>query len=142
MVCLHGCKDSLLVAESGDCSSLRCVDFSLWWLLLLWSTGSRCTGFRSFSVQASLLHGVWDLVGPGTESVSPALAGGFLFTGPPGKSTGPLISGLLAAQPWFPTSRAPDPPSFGFHDPKPPSCMANDRLKEGVCGVVTGHRGF
>ena len=22
-------------------SSLRCVGFSLWWLLLLWSTGSR-----------------------------------------------------------------------------------------------------
>ena len=33
-----------LVAASGGCSSLRCVGFSLRWLLLLWSTGSRCTG--------------------------------------------------------------------------------------------------
>ena len=29
-----------LVAASGGCSSLPCVGFSLWWLLL-WSTGSR-----------------------------------------------------------------------------------------------------
>ena len=29
---------------------------------------------------------MWDLSGPGIEPVSPALAGGFLTTGPPGKS--------------------------------------------------------
>ena len=29
--------------------------------------------------------GMWDLPGPGTEPVSPALAGRFLTTGPPGK---------------------------------------------------------
>ncbi|KAJ8782467.1 hypothetical protein J1605_010175 [Eschrichtius robustus] len=29
---------------------------------------------------------MWDLLGPGLEPVSPALAGGFLTTGPPGKS--------------------------------------------------------
>ena len=29
---------------------------------------------------------MWDLPGPGTEPVSPASAGGFLTTGPPGKS--------------------------------------------------------
>ena len=29
---------------------------------------------------------MWDLVTPGIEPVSPALAGGFLTTGPPGKS--------------------------------------------------------
>ena len=29
---------------------------------------------------------MWDLPGPGLESVSPALAGGFLTTAPPGKS--------------------------------------------------------
>ena len=28
---------------------------------------------------------MWDLPGPGLESVSPALAGGFLTTAPPGK---------------------------------------------------------
>ena len=35
--------------------------------------------------QAQLLHGMWDLPGPGHEPVSPALAGGFLTTAPPGK---------------------------------------------------------
>ena len=29
--------------------------------------------------------GMWDLPGPGLEPVSPALAGGFLTTAPPGK---------------------------------------------------------
>ena len=29
---------------------------------------------------------MWDLPGPGIEPVSPALAGGFLTTAPPGKS--------------------------------------------------------
>ena len=35
---------------------------------------------------AQLLHGMWDLPGPGLEPMSPALAGGFLTTAPPGKS--------------------------------------------------------
>ena len=30
-------------------------------------------------------YGMWDLPGPGIEPVSPALAGGFLSTVPPGK---------------------------------------------------------
>ena len=41
-----------LVAVSGGYSSLRCAGFSLWWLLLLWSTGSRCAGFSSCGTQA------------------------------------------------------------------------------------------
>ena len=32
-----------------------------------------------------LLRGMWDLPGPGLEPASPALAGGFLTTAPPGK---------------------------------------------------------
>ena len=36
-----------LVAASGDYSSLRCAGFSLQWLLLLRSTGSRHSGFSS-----------------------------------------------------------------------------------------------
>ena len=36
-----------LVVASGGYSSLRCASFSLWWLLLLWSTGSRHVGFSS-----------------------------------------------------------------------------------------------
>ena len=41
-----------LVAASGGYSSLRCAGFSLRWLLSLWSTGSRCTGFSSCGSQA------------------------------------------------------------------------------------------
>ena len=41
-----------LVAASRGCSSLRCVGFSLQWLLLLRSTGSRHTGFSSCGSQA------------------------------------------------------------------------------------------
>ena len=40
----------------------------------------------SCGARAYLLHGTWDLPGPGIEPVSPALAGGFLTTAPPGKS--------------------------------------------------------
>ena len=36
-----------LVATSGVYTSLRCTGFSLWWLLLLQSTGSRRAGFSS-----------------------------------------------------------------------------------------------
>ena len=52
---------------------------------------------------AQLLHGMWDLPGPGMEPVSPALAGGFLTTEPPGKPS-PFsfiqlsIKGLLLSQ--------------------------------------------
>ena len=83
-----------LVATSGGYSSLWCTGFLLWWLLLLQSTGSRPTGFSSCSTRAQQLwhtglvvpHGVRDLPRPGLEPVSPALAGGFLTTVPPGKS--------------------------------------------------------
>ena len=52
------------------------------------SCGSRALERRlsSCGTQASLLHGICDLPGPGLEPVSPALAGGFLTTVPPGKS--------------------------------------------------------
>ena len=36
-----------LVVGSRDFSSLQCAGFSLWWLLLLQSTGSRHVGFSS-----------------------------------------------------------------------------------------------
>ena len=36
-----------LAAVSRGCSSLRGSGFSLWWLLLLYCTGSRCVGFCS-----------------------------------------------------------------------------------------------
>ena len=74
--------------------------------LQLWRVGatfccgaraSHCGGFSccgswtlehrlsSCGAQAYLLCGMWDLPRPGLEPVSPALAGGFLTTAPPGK---------------------------------------------------------
>ena len=52
------------------------------------SCGSRALERRlsSCDARAYLLHGMWDLPGPGLEPVPPALAGGFLTTAPPGKS--------------------------------------------------------
>ena len=54
-----GCVGSLLahvgfslVAVSRGYSLLRCAGFSLWWLLLLRSTGSRRPGFSSCGTRA------------------------------------------------------------------------------------------
>ena len=54
VVVVFGCLGSSLlragfslIAASGGYSSLRCAGFSLRWLLLLQSTGSRHTGFSS-----------------------------------------------------------------------------------------------
>ena len=48
-VAAHGTS---LVAASGGYSSLWCTGFSLRWLLLLWSTGSRPVGFSSCGMWA------------------------------------------------------------------------------------------
>ena len=92
-----------LVAASRGYYSLWCAGFSLHWILLLQSTGSTCVGFSSCGTWAQQLcltgsraqaqqlwytglvaPGMWDLPRPGLEPVSPALAGGFLTTAPPG----------------------------------------------------------
>ena len=100
---LRCCVRASLVAARGGYSSLQCAGFSLQWLLLLWSTCSRRTGFSSCDSQAleyrlsscgaraQLLRGMWDPPGPGLEPVSPALAGGFLTTAPPGKPLFPYF---------------------------------------------------
>ena len=51
---------SLAVASVGYYSSLWCAGFSLRWLLLLWSTGSRHVGFSSCGAWASIVaaHGL------------------------------------------------------------------------------------
>ena len=51
------------------------------------SCGSRAPERRlsSCGARAQLLRGMWDLPGPGLEPMSPALAGGFPTTAPPGK---------------------------------------------------------
>ena len=42
--------------------------------------------------RAQLLRGMWDLPRPGLEPVSPALAGRFSTTAPPGKPPNPFLS--------------------------------------------------
>ena len=42
--------------------------------------------------RAQLLRGMWDLPRPGLEPVSPALAGRFSTTAPPGKPLKPLLT--------------------------------------------------
>ena len=61
------------------------------------SCGSRALERRlsSFGELDQLLCGMWDLPGPGLEPVSPALAGRFLTTVPPGKPPHPFLSCLL-----------------------------------------------
>ena len=71
----------LFLAALGFCSCLRAF-CSCREQELLFLGGA---GFRSCVWKDLLLHCMWDLPGPGIEPVSPALAGGFLTTGPPGK---------------------------------------------------------
>ena len=100
-------------------SSLLCGLFCScreWGLLCSWGQSSRCSGFfygrarapgcagfsscgtralehrLSSGAQAWLLLGMWDPPGPEMEPGSPALAGGFSITEPPGK---PIIWLLL-----------------------------------------------
>ena len=98
-VTAHGLS---LVAASRGCSSLRasrCGGFSCCRARALgtrapvvaahglsscglWALDHRLS---SCGAWALLLHGMWDIPGPGLEPMSPALAGGFLTTAPPGK---------------------------------------------------------
>ena len=111
-VFVAACRLSL-VAMSRDYSSLQCTGFSLRWLLLLRSLGSRHVGFSSCGAwaqqlwlassraqaqqcgaRAQLLRGMWDLPRPGIKPSSLALEDGFSTTGPPG-SPDPLSLRLL-----------------------------------------------
>ena len=83
-----------------EVTALRCpyAGLSSRQLLPLWSTGSRHRGSRSCSLWspehgysscgtwAWLTQVMWNLLRPGIEPVSPALAAGSLSTVPPGKS--------------------------------------------------------
>ena len=78
------------------CSAVASVCFRAW---APGTQGSVVVAHRlsSCGTRAQLLCGMWDLPGPGLAPVSPALAGGFLTTAPPGK---PLIF-LLSLQLYF-----------------------------------------
>ena len=47
--------------------------------------GLQTRRLSNCGARAQLLHGMWNLPRPGPEPVSPALAGRFLTTAPPGK---------------------------------------------------------
>ena len=95
------CPGFSLVAASGGPSPAA----ALWWLFLLRSRGSRHAGFSSCSslalghglsacdTRAQLLQGMWGLLRPGTEPVSPALVGRVFTIESPGSS--PHIQPLL-----------------------------------------------
>ena len=72
----------------GARASLHCGGFSCCgaWALGTQASVVAACGLRSCGTWAQLLRGMWDLPGPGIEPMSPALAGGFLTTVPPGKS--------------------------------------------------------
>ena len=81
---LRGCTGFSLDAESWG-YSLAAMQASC-------HTGFSCCGaqvlehgLNSCGTWAWLLHGTWDLPGPGIEPVSPALAGRVFTTEPPGK---------------------------------------------------------
>ena len=60
-------------------------------LLLLQGIGSRRMRFNSCSSWTWLLRGMQNFPGPGIKPVSPALAGRFLSTVPPGKSPNAVL---------------------------------------------------
>ena len=57
-------------------------------------TSSQAPELSSCGKRAQLLHSVWDLPGPEIEPMSPALAGRFFTSGPPGKPSLPTESVL------------------------------------------------
>ena len=73
------------VVASGGHSSSRCSGLSLSRPLLLRSTGSRRAGSVIVAHGPSCSAACRDLPRPGLEPVSPALAGRFSTTAPPGK---------------------------------------------------------
>ena len=93
---LHCCTraSSSCGAQASHCGGFSCCGaraLGAWASVVatrgLSSCGSRAPERRlsSRGIRAQLLRGMWDLPGPGIEPVSPALAGGFPTTAPPGK---------------------------------------------------------
>ena len=82
---LHHCSDSSLVVESGGSSLVALHRLLIVVASLgehrLWGTGSIVVAHG-----LKMLQGTWDLPRSGMETVSPALAGKFFTTEPPGKS--------------------------------------------------------
>ena len=61
-------------------------------LLGAWALVAVVGGLSSYNAQTWLLRGMWDLPGLEIEPISLASTGGFLTTGPPGKSHGIFLN--------------------------------------------------
>ena len=72
---------SMGLLDSNGLWAFHCGGFSC---CRAWALG--CVGFNSYVTWSYLPRGMRNLPGPGIKPVSPALAGGFLTTGPPWKS--------------------------------------------------------
>ena len=92
----------LLIVPASHCSygaqALGHAGFSSCstWTYLLWLLDSRA--HNGYGTWTQLLHSMWDLSRPGIKPMSPALAGGYCITEPPGKpSSLVLMPGLVRA---------------------------------------------
>ena len=79
-------------ARASHCGGFSCCGARA---LGVWASVVAAHGLSSCGSWAQLLLSMWDLPGSGLESVSPALAGGFLTTAPPGK---PYLSDLISVR--------------------------------------------
>ena len=78
------CRHSLVVA-SRDYSLVVVCGLLTAVASLVGEHGLLCS-LKSCGTRAELLLGLWDLLGPGIEPMTPALSGGFFTTDPPEKS--------------------------------------------------------
>ena len=86
-------------AQASHCGGFSCgAQAVCMWVSVVVAHGLNSCGswalecrLSSCGARAQLLHGMWDLPGPGLEPMSPALAGGFLTTVPPGKPQHPFF---------------------------------------------------
>ena len=84
-----------LVVASGGHSSSRCAGLSLSQPLFVVEHRLQTRRLSSCGSRAQLLRGMWDLPRPGLEPVSPASAGRFSTTAPPGKPDGFNFNNIL-----------------------------------------------
>ena len=86
---LFAAVPGLLIAVASLCCGARALGVQASVVvacgLSSWGLQSLERRLSSCGAQAYLLRGMWDLPGPGLEPMSPALAGRFLTTEPPGK---------------------------------------------------------
>ena len=102
------------------------------------SCGSQALECRlsSCGARAQLLRGMWDLPRPGIEPLSPALAGGFLSTAPPGKSLKTLLKTISLLPCTLPRNNQGEqflPGSFLFSDNP---CLCTFHGGQGLCGFA------